>query len=66
MIPAVEIIGVQKSFGSFVALHGIDLAIRQQEFVSLLGASGCGKTTLLRIVAGFEHASSGRVKTSPT
>ena len=62
MIPAVEIIGVQKSFGSFVALHGIDLAIRQQEFVSLLGASGCGKTTLLRIVAGFEYASSGRVK----
>lgn len=62
MIPAVEIIGVRKSFGDFTALHEIDLAIAQQSFVSLLGASGCGKTTLLRIVAGFESASSGTVR----
>ena len=62
MNPAVELIGVRKSFGDFVALHAVDLAIAQQSFVSLLGASGCGKTTLLRIVAGFESASSGAVR----
>jgi spermidine/putrescine transport system ATP-binding protein len=62
MIPAVEIIEVRKSFGDFVALHEIDLAIEQRSFVSLLGASGCGKTTLLRIVAGFESATSGTVR----
>ncbi len=61
-IPAVEITGVRKSFGDFTALHEINLSIAQQEFVSLLGASGCGKTTLLRIVAGFETASSGTVR----
>jgi len=61
-IPAVEITGVRKSFGEFTALHEINLSIAQQEFVSLLGASGCGKTTLLRIVAGFETASSGTVQ----
>jgi spermidine/putrescine ABC transporter ATP-binding subunit len=61
MTSAVKIVGVRKSFGDFVALHEIDLSIAEQEFVSLLGASGCGKTTLLRIVAGFEFASSGRI-----
>jgi spermidine/putrescine ABC transporter ATP-binding subunit len=61
MTGAVEIVGVRKSFGDFVALHEINLSIGEQEFVSLLGASGCGKTTLLRIVAGFEFATGGRV-----
>lgn len=62
MIPAVEVIGLRKTFGAFVALHDINLSIAQHEFVSLLGASGCGKTTLLRIVAGFEYASDGQVR----
>jgi spermidine/putrescine ABC transporter ATP-binding subunit len=61
MTSAVEIIAVRKSFGDFVALHEINLSVGEQEFVSLLGASGCGKTTLLRIVAGFEFATGGRV-----
>ncbi|MCT8990496.1 ABC transporter ATP-binding protein [Chelativorans sp. SCAU2101] len=52
---------VAKSFGSFQALHSIDLTIRDQEFMVLLGASGCGKTTLLRIIAGLEQASQGEV-----
>lgn len=60
--PAVEVVGVSKTFGDQVALSGIDLAVRENEFLSLLGPSGCGKTTLLRIVAGFERPTSGRVR----
>jgi spermidine/putrescine transport system ATP-binding protein len=58
---AVEIAGVSKTFGEFAALEQINLQVRDNEFVSLLGASGCGKSTLLRIVAGFEQSSRGRV-----
>jgi multiple sugar transport system ATP-binding protein len=57
----IAIKGVGKRFGSFTALHSIDLTIADQEFMVLLGASGCGKTTLLRIIAGLETASGGEV-----
>ena len=53
---------VKKSFGPVQVLHGISLDIASGEFVSLLGASGCGKTTLLRIVAGLEGVTSGHVE----
>jgi len=53
---------IDKSFGEVEVLRGIDLTIRSGEFVSLLGASGCGKTTLLRIVAGLDSVSRGRVE----
>ncbi len=59
--PLVRIDNVSKRFGDFCALDAISLQIHQGEFFSLLGASGCGKTTLLRILAGFETPSSGRV-----
>ena len=59
---SIEICGVGKRFGNFVALDNIDLHIPTGELVALLGPSGCGKTTLLRIIAGMETADSGHVK----
>ncbi len=52
---------ITKSFGSAKVLHGIDLAIRDKEFVVFVGPSGCGKSTLLRIIAGLEEATSGQI-----
>lgn len=62
MSSAVEILGIEKRFGPTVAIDHVDLAIREQEFLSLLGASGCGKSTLLRIIAGFEFPTRGRIR----
>lgn len=59
--PIVEIQNVSKQFGSLYAVDDISLSIYQGEFFSLLGASGCGKTTLLRMLAGFETPSAGRI-----
>ncbi len=53
---------IRKSFGPAQVLHGISLDIPSGAFISLLGASGCGKTTLLRIVAGLESTSAGSVE----
>ena len=52
---------VTKSFGAAKVLTGIDLAIRDKEFVVFVGPSGCGKSTLLRIIAGLEAATSGSI-----
>ena len=59
MTPLISLRGVQKYYGDYHALRGIDLDIRSGEFFSLLGPSGCGKTTLLRTIAGFEDVSDG-------
>ena len=56
-----ELTGIRKEFGGFVALHGVDLAVERGEFVCFLGPSGCGKTTLLRIIAGLEVQTAGRI-----
>lgn len=52
---------VSKRWGSFVAVHEIDLDIEDQEFLVLLGPSGCGKTTTMRMIAGLEKVSSGEI-----
>lgn len=59
--PFIEIQGVSKHFGTFTALDDVSLKIYKGELFSLLGGSGCGKTTLLRMIAGFETPSSGRI-----
>jgi multiple sugar transport system ATP-binding protein len=52
---------VHKSFGAVDVVKGLDLQIQDGEFLVLLGASGCGKTTALRMVAGLESVTSGRI-----
>ncbi len=52
---------ITKSFGAAKVLQGIDLAIKDKEFVVFVGPSGCGKSTLLRIIAGLELATSGQI-----
>ena len=50
---------VEKNFGTVKVIKGIDLQIKQGEFVVFVGPSGCGKSTLLRLIAGLEHIDSG-------
>jgi putrescine transport system ATP-binding protein len=57
----VQIENVTKRFGDFVAVNNVSLKIYQHEIFCLLGGSGCGKTTLLRMLAGFEPPTSGRI-----
>ncbi len=59
--PLIRIERVTKRFGDFTAVNEVDLEIKQGEFFALLGASGCGKTTLLRMLGGFETPSEGRI-----
>ncbi len=53
--------GIRKSFGKLEILHGIDLEIKDGEFVVFVGPSGCGKSTLLRAIAGLEDITSGEL-----
>ena len=58
---AIETQGLTKSFGNHLALRGIDLGVRQGEFVVILGPNGAGKTTLIKVLATIMNPSSGRM-----
>ena len=59
---SIDIESIRKSFGTFPVLHGVDLTIRDGEFIVLVGPSGCGKSTLLRMIAGLEDVTSGEIR----
>jgi putative spermidine/putrescine transport system ATP-binding protein len=61
MASYLQLNGVTKTYGDFVALEKVDLSIDKGEFVTFLGPSGSGKTTTLMIIAGFEKAAAGDV-----
>ncbi len=58
---SISLQNVSRHFGDFAAVDGVDLEAASGEFVTLLGASGCGKTTTLRMVAGLEQNTGGRI-----
>jgi len=60
-VAGIEIRNLRKHFGDLHAVDGVNLSIRDGEFLVLLGSSGSGKTTLLRMIAGLEHATSGEI-----
>ena len=57
-----EVSGIRLSYGSFLALDDVSIALRQGEFLALLGPSGSGKSSLLRVVAGFHWPQAGSVR----
>src|SRR3954469_25154384 len=59
---SVKLSGISKTFGDTSVLQGIDLSIRDGEFLTLVGPSGCGKSTLIRIIAGLESQDRGTVE----
>jgi ABC-type Fe3+/spermidine/putrescine transport system ATPase subunit len=59
--PAIRVTGLGAGYGGRPVVHGVDLDVAPGEFVAILGASGCGKTTLLRTIAGFQPAMAGSI-----
>lgn len=59
---SINIQSVRKNYGEHAVLHGVDLEIKDGEFIVLVGPSGCGKSTLLRMIAGLEEITAGQVQ----
>jgi sulfonate transport system ATP-binding protein len=59
---AVSVRGLQRRYGERIVIDALDLQIREGEFVALLGESGCGKTTLLRALAGLDAPDAGQIR----
>ncbi|HEY9440836.1 MAG TPA: ABC transporter ATP-binding protein [Streptomyces sp.] len=62
----VRLTGISKTYGAFTAVQPLDLTVPEGSFFALLGASGCGKTTTLRMIAGLEDATTGTVSIGGT
>lgn len=60
-VPILQLVGIEKRFDETEVLKCIDLSVYKGEFITLLGSSGCGKTTTLRIIAGLEQPDAGKV-----
>ncbi|MGR4842041.1 ABC transporter ATP-binding protein [Rhizobium sp. LARHSG275] len=58
---SLELREINKNYGAYHALRGIDLSVAQGEFIVMVGPSGCGKSTLLKTIAGLEEISSGQI-----
>ena len=59
--PLIDLVGISKSFGGELVLDDLNLSVKENSFVTLLGPSSCGKTTTLRIIGGFTSPDSGKV-----
>ena len=59
---SIDIRNIKKTYGNVPVLHGVDLDIKDGEFVVLVGPSGCGKSTLLRMIAGLEEVTGGEIR----
>jgi multiple sugar transport system ATP-binding protein len=59
---SIDIKNIRKDFGAISVLQGVDLTIKNGEFVVLVGPSGCGKSTLLRMIAGLEEVTEGEIR----
>jgi multiple sugar transport system ATP-binding protein len=61
-MPDIHISGLTKQFGNTKVLKGLDLTVKDGEFLTLLGSSGCGKSTLLKLIAGLDQPDSGSIR----
>ena len=64
--PTLAARGLNKYYGNYHAVRGVDFDVREGELYTLLGPSGCGKSTTLRCVAGLEHIDEGEIAIAGT
>ena len=63
MMGAIQLNKIEKWYGDLQVIKGVDLDIKDGEFVVFVGPSGCGKSTLLRMIGGLEEISRGALNT---